>query len=114
ARGGPTSDAARQAVALVAEHDPHLAQSHLSQEGLIAIPPRSALRGAPQVGFDDLDASIRPAEPVGMVPHGVLQLVALGVGEHLVPRRLTNVDHRFALTLTPAGTFSQIRGEAVY
>jgi Reverse transcriptase (RNA-dependent DNA polymerase) len=85
--------------ALIAAHDPHLAQGHLGQEGSLAISPRGALCGAPQVGFDHRDARIRPAAPVGMVPHGVWQRLALGVGQHLMPRRRPDVAHRFAVPM---------------
>lgn len=72
AQGVPIGAVAREPRALIAQHDPYPAQGDLGQEGFIAIPSRGALRGAPQVRVDDFDARIRPAEPAGMVPPGML------------------------------------------
>jgi hypothetical protein len=92
----PIGAVPRQAGALIAPHDPHLSQRHLGQKRLRAIAPLGALGRAAQVGLDDLDALIGPAEVVGMLPHGVLELWALGVGEPLGPGGLTQVHHGFA------------------
>ena len=43
----------------IAEHGALLTQGHLGHEGLIAVPPRGALRGAFQVRFDHRDTLIR-------------------------------------------------------
>src|SRR5207302_9117018 len=88
----PIGAVPRQAGALIAEHDPHLSQRHLGQERLIAIAPLGALGRASEVGLDDLDALIGPAEVVGMLTHGALQLLTFGVGEHLVTGGLPNVN----------------------
>jgi len=48
-------------------------------EVLRAIAPLGALGRASEVGRDDLDALIGPAEVVGMLTHGALQLLTFGV-----------------------------------
>jgi hypothetical protein len=97
--GVPIGTVAREPGALIAEQETHLPQGHLGQEGLIAIAPYGVLRGAPSVHFNDLDALVGPAEAVGMLPHGVWPLMALGSGEHLVSGRLPNVEHRCAVQM---------------
>ena len=82
--------------ALIAQHDPDLPQSHVGQQGLRAVTAGGALGRAPQIRFDHLDALLGPPQVAGMLAHGVLELLAFGVGPHLMAGGLPNVDHRFA------------------
>src|SRR5207245_8809413 len=92
--------------ALIAQHDADLSQGDFGQKRLIAVAPVSALGRAAQVGLDDLDALIGPAEVLSMLTHGVLELLALGVGEHLVTGGLTNVNHGFSPEMMGLGNWS--------
>jgi hypothetical protein len=50
----------------------------------------------PQIGIDDLNVFRVPAEFQGPEPQGILQAQAFLIGEHLLERRLANVDQGFA------------------
>jgi hypothetical protein len=94
--GRPSRAVPGQARALLAQHNPDLAQGDLGQERLRAVAPLGALGRAAHVGLHDLDACIGPAEVVGMLTHGVVELVALAVGAPLVPGGLPHGKHGFA------------------
>jgi hypothetical protein len=95
-QGIPIGAVAGEAGALIAQHDTDLSQSHLGQQGLIAVTARGALGRASQIRFDHFDALIGPPQVAGMLAHGVLELLALGVGQHLMAGGLPNVDDGFA------------------
>jgi hypothetical protein len=98
AAGIPLRAVAGEPGALITAPDPHLAQRHVGPEGAIALLPREALGGAPPVGCAPHDARLRPAEPVGLVPHGVWPRLAFGGGQHLLPHRLPERAHHLAVS----------------
>ena len=56
----------------------------------LAIGPRGA--GEPEIGVDDDDAFLRPAQGHGTLAQGILTLGALGVFDHLPHRGLAHIQ----------------------
>jgi hypothetical protein len=92
----PSGAVARHAGARRAEPDADLPQGDFGQERLRAVAPLGALGRPSPVGLDDREALRGPAQGVGLLPHGVLALVTLGMGEHLGPGGVPHGDDGFS------------------
>jgi hypothetical protein len=73
-----------------------LAEGDAGDEILEALPAGGARAAEAEVGIDDLDVGIMPAELLGPLVQRVLQPQALLVGDHLVRRGLAHIDDRAA------------------
>ena len=72
--------------------------------------PWVVLAVRPEVGVDDLDGLGRPAALTGPLPEGVLEVLALLVGEGLVRARLADVDEGLAAEVERGDEFGNAHG----
>ena len=72
--------------------------------------PWVVLAVRPEVGVDDLDGVGRPAALTGPLPEGVLEALALLVGEDLVGARLADVDEGLAAEVERGDEFGNAHG----
>ena len=93
----PVLVGARQAAHLQAEDDADVVQADLGEQVLEAEPALGRLPAAPLVLVHDFHAALGPAQGGGPMHQAVLPVRRLAVLEHLLGRRLPDVDDRFAL-----------------
>jgi hypothetical protein len=89
----PIRAVARQACDLVGKDDAHLAQRDGGDQVLKPLAVLGSGCGQAQIGVDQLNVFIPPAELLGPLPQGVLQAQAFLIGQHLVRAGLADVDH---------------------
>jgi len=92
----PVRAVPREPGDLVAEDDPDLAERDARDQVLEAAPMLDRGPALAEVGIDDLDVGVGPAEVTGALAQRILQAQALLVGQHLVRRGLADVDHGLA------------------
>jgi hypothetical protein len=78
------------------EDQADLAQGDARDQVLEARAVRGGRPAQAEVGVDDVDIGLTPAELAGALPQRVLQAQALLVAQHLVRGGLADVDHRTA------------------
>ena len=93
----PVLVGARQAAHLQAEDDADVVQADLGEQVLEAEPALGRLPAPPLVFVHDLDAALGPAQGGRPVDQAVLPARRLAVVEHLLGRRLPDVDDRLPL-----------------
>lgn len=96
----PVGRIASQPRHLQTEHDASVAEPDLGDQLLeaLAIPRRGARQS--QVGVDDDDALLRPAQSQGALAQGILALGTLAVFEDLSHRRLSHIQVGIAPQVT--------------
>ena len=93
----PVLVGAGQAAHLQAEDNADVVQADLGEQVLEAEPALGRLPAPPLVLVDDLDTVLGPAQRGGPVHQAVLPVRRLAVVEHLLGRRLPDVDDRLPL-----------------
>ena len=95
-QGIPIGAVAGQPSDLVGEEDAHLSQRHLGHHILEALAMVGGTRRQTQVGIDGVHIVRPPPQGDGAFGEGVLQPLALLMGEHLVRAGLPDVDQGLA------------------
>jgi len=88
----PIAGVARQAGDLQAHDDARAARADLADQSLKALAVFGRSAGLAEVAVDDHDALLGPAEHYSTLPKLVLPSRAFGVFEHLMQRRLADVE----------------------
>ena len=96
----PVAAVAGEARDLARADRADLAEAHLRHHALEAGALDAARRRAAKIIVDDLD--LGPAERRQTIPHGILQRAALAVVQHLMGRRLADIEQRLALQMMGA------------
>src|SRR6266436_6667509 len=98
-QGIPIRAVAREAHHIHGQNDAYLPQRDLGHQFLEASTMRGTRGRQTEIRIDDLNVLCSPAQLQGALLQGVLQAQALLIGEHLVRRRLSNVNECLALQM---------------
>src|SRR5436853_2186631 len=103
----PVTAKACQARHLHTQHKPYMSEPNLGDQPLKAEAAFSGRARPPEIVVNDNDALTRPAELERPVDQGILQPRRLLVTLDLLRCRLTNVDHRGALSMSARNLVGQ-------
>src|SRR5690625_1046204 len=95
----PIGTVAREPGHIDGQDQPDLAETDPPDEFLEAVALCSRSCAQTEIGIDDIDIDITPAQFTGALAQRVLQAQALLVAHDLMRRRLADVNHRFAFQM---------------
>src|SRR5208282_476819 len=95
-----------------AEHDPRVAHADRRNQSLKALAIRGSSRLA-EIGVDDHDVVLRPAQSNGALTKAILTLRAFGVFKHLAEGGLSHVDIRISFQMTGSDFLMSVRAHEI-